>query len=134
MSQESVEIVRAHLEAFHSQQDASRTVSFFDPHVVLDVSRTGGDSDALYGREAIREFMRRWIGTFSEYQHEVERLDDLGAGVVLAAARETGRGKGSGVPVDRSFAALYTVIDGTIARVTVFRTEQEALEAIGLSE
>jgi hypothetical protein len=47
---------------------------------------------------------------------------------------ETGRGKGSGVPVTRSFVTLYTVIDGKIARCTLFGSEQEALEAAGLRE
>src|SRR3954452_10592456 len=109
MSQKQVEVVRTHLEAFRSQDAAARTLSFCDPHVVLDVSRTGGDEEALYGREAIADFMRRWIGTFEEYRYEVERLTDLGSGSVLAAGvSETARGKGSGAPVDRSFAALYT--------------------------
>ncbi len=131
MSEENVEIVRAHLEAFRSQ-DAPRSFSFLDPHVVLDISRTGGDEEAIYGRDAIAQFMRRWIGTFEEYRYEVERLTDLGSGAIVAGARETGRGKGSGAPVDRSFGALYTVIDGKIARITMFRTEQDALEAAGL--
>jgi ketosteroid isomerase-like protein len=100
----------------------------------LDVSRTGGDEEAIYGREAIAEFMRRWIGAFEGYRHEVGKLTDLGSGAVLAAVRETGRGKGSGAMVDRSLATLYTVIDGKIARMTVFRTERDALEAAGLSE
>ena len=134
MSEEQVEVVRAHLGAFRSLQDAPRTVSFFDPHVVLDLSRTGGDEDAIHGPEAIVEFMRHWIGAFAEYRYEVERLTDLGSGAVLAVVTETGRGKGSGVPVERHFAALYTVIAGKIARATVFRSEQDALEAVGLSE
>jgi ketosteroid isomerase-like protein len=134
MSEEQVEIVRAHLGAFRSLQDAPRTVSFFDPHVVLDLSRTGGDQDAIYGPEAIAEFMRHWIGAFADYRWEIERLADLGPGAVLAVSRETGRGRGSGVPVSRTFAVLYTVIDGKIARATVFRSEQDALEAAGLSE
>jgi ketosteroid isomerase-like protein len=134
MAQEQVEIVRAHIEAFRSQRDAPGTLSFLDPHVVLDVSRTGGDEEAIYGREAIAEFMRRWVGTFEEYRYEVEQLTDLGSGAVLAAVTETGRGKGSGAPVDRSFAVIYTVIDGKIARMTIFRTEQDALEAAGLRE
>jgi ketosteroid isomerase-like protein len=78
--------------------------------------------------------MRRWIGTFEEYRYEVERLTDLGSGMTLALVTETGRGKSSGVPVDRGYANLYTVIDGAIARITLFRTEQDALEAIGLRE
>ena len=84
--------------------------------------------------EAITEFFRRFAGTFEDYRWEDERLTDLGSGAVLAVLRETGRGKGSGVPVDRPLAALYTVIDGKIARITIFHTEQGALEAAGLSE
>ena len=133
MSQEPIAVVRGHLEGFRSL-DAERTLSFLDPHVVLDISRTGGDEEAIHGREGIAVFMRRWIGTFERYQYEVERLTDLGSGAVVVAARETGRGKGSGAQVDRSFGVLYTVIDGKIARMTMFRTEQEALEAVGLPE
>src|SRR5215216_8040916 len=133
MSQEQVEVVRAHIEAFRSQ-DAARTLSFLDPHVVLDVSRTGGDEEAIYGRAAIAEFMRQYAGTFEDYRYEVERLTDLGSGAVLAVLTEAGRGKGSGVPVHRSVATLYTVIDGRIARITHFPTEQDALEAAGLRE
>ena len=119
MSQEPVDVVRAHLEAFRSL-DAERTLSFLDPHVVLDLSRTGGDEEAIHGREEIGVFMRRWIGTFEEYRYEVERLADLGFGVIVVAAGETGRGKGSGAPVDRSFGVIYTVIDGKIARITSY--------------
>jgi|SRR3954451_17023913 ketosteroid isomerase-like protein len=133
MSQKDVELVRANVEAFRSQ-DVPRALSFLDPHVVLDISRTGGDEQAIYGREALALFMRRWVGTFEEYGYEAERLTDLGPGTVLAAASETGRGKGSGAPVDRSFGVIYTVIDKKIARITMFRTEQEARKAAGLSE
>jgi ketosteroid isomerase-like protein len=63
------------------------------------------------------------------------RKGPCSSGAVLAAGvSETGRGKGSGAPVDRSFAALYTVINGKIARMTTFRTEQDALEAAWLRE
>ena len=54
------------------------------------MSRTGGDEEAIHGREAIAVFMRRWIGTFGEYRYEVERLTDLGSGAIVVAASETG--------------------------------------------
>ena len=63
-----------------------------------------------------------------------QRLTDLGSGAVLVIVAEEGRGKSSGVPVRQSFAVLYTVIDGRIARLTVFPDEEQALEAVGLSE
>jgi ketosteroid isomerase-like protein len=71
---------------------------------------------------------------FDDYDYDAERLIDLGSGVVLALVTEEGRGKSSGVPVRQSFAGLYTVIDGKIARVTFFPNEAEALEAAGLRE
>jgi ketosteroid isomerase-like protein len=104
-----------------------------DPHAVLDINRIDG-SDPTHGHEAIDEAVTRYVGAFEDYAYEVERLTDLGSGAVLALLTETGRGKGSCVPVDRRFAVLYTVIDGKIARVTQFRSEQDALEAAGLGE
>ena len=86
-------------------------------------------------RQDLEQFRKKnWIGTFEEYRYEVERLTDLGSGAVVVAASETGRGKGSGAPVDRSFGVLYTVIEGKIARMTTFGTEQDAREAAGLRE
>ena len=64
----------------------------------------------------------------------MDRLTDLGSGAVHAVVTETGRGKGSGVPVERHFAALYTLIDAKITRITFFPSESQALEAVGLSE
>ncbi len=40
MSQENVEIVRAHIEAFNRLDGSA--LAFFDPHVVLDMSRVTG--------------------------------------------------------------------------------------------
>jgi ketosteroid isomerase-like protein len=133
MSQEQIEIVREHIEAVRSR-DFPHALSFFDPHVAVDMARIAGpEEDAAYGPEGAADYMRRYAGTFEGYRYEVERLTDLGSGAVLAAVTETGRGKGSGVPVTRSFAALYTVIDAKIARCTLFETEHEALEAAGLA-
>ena len=136
MSEEQVEIVREHVDAV-GHGDFPRALSFFDPHVVVDMSRIAhapGTEYAAFGPEGVADYMRRYAGTFEDYRYEVERLTDLGSGAVLAAVTETGRGKGSGVPVNRSFAALYTVIGGKIARATLFATERDALEAVGLSE
>jgi ketosteroid isomerase-like protein len=133
MSEGTQEVVRQHIEAWGAK-DALAALSFLDPHVVLDQSRTNEIDPVLYGPEAVDQNFRRYAGTFEDYRWEMERLTDLGSGAVLAVVMETGRGKGSGIPVDRSLAMVYTVIDGKIVRMTTFHTEQEALEAAGLSE
>jgi hypothetical protein len=133
MSQEQVEVVRGHIEAF--THDAPRALSFLDPFVVGDLRRLGSGGTYLgnrpaYGREALEREVIRYAGAFEDYTYEAERLTDLGGGAILAAVTETGRGKGSGAPVRQSYAMLYTVIDGKIARITGFPTEEEALEAV----
>jgi hypothetical protein len=137
MSQEQVEVVRGHIEAF--THDAPRALSFLDPFVVGDVSRLGSGGTYLgnrpaYGRETLEREVASYVGAFEGYAYEAERLTDLGGGAILAAVTETGRGKGSGAPVRQSYAMLYTVIDGKIARITGFPTEEEALEAVSDSE
>jgi ketosteroid isomerase-like protein len=132
MPLEQVKVVREHIEAYR-RQDVSVALSFMDPHAVLDMSRVDG-SDPSHGHEAIDKAVTRYVGAFEDYAYEVERLTDLGSGAILAVVTETGRGKGSGAPVNRRYAVLYTVIDGRIARVTQFRSEQDALKAAGLRE
>jgi ketosteroid isomerase-like protein len=111
------------------------SLSYVDPYVVLDSSRVRKlDVSVADGQEGVTQAMRHYIGAFEDYDVEVERLSDLGSGAVLAIETETGRGKSSGVPVRLSFALLYTVIDGKIARITLFPTEADALRAAGLSE
>ena len=131
VSEEDVEIVRRHVEAFG--RNAAKALSFLDPYVVWDTSRVGG-ADPAYGLEGVAQAARRYLGAFKEYAFEAERLSDLGSGWVVAAVNESGRGKGSGVPVRRSFVALYTLLDGKIVRITNFPGEDEALKGAGRRE
>ncbi len=134
MSQENVEIVREHIEAFR-HGDPPGALSRLDPYVVWDASRIGLlDVTVAYGHEEFGETIRHYIGAFEDYDFVAQRLTDLGSGAVLALLNEEGRGKSSGARVRQSSAALYTVIDGKIARITFFPSEAEALEAAGLRE
>jgi ketosteroid isomerase-like protein len=130
MSHESVEIVQSHIEAY-ARQDVSRALSFLDQGVVFDAARVGVHDDVAFGHAAVAETVARFTGAFEDYSYEVERLNDLGSGSVVAVAAEAGSGKGSGVPVRRPLALLYHVIDGKIARITVFPDERQALSAVG---
>jgi hypothetical protein len=107
-----------------------------DVHEKLYGERSGTVSaplPAASGPEALAQAVRPYMGAFEEHGYEVERLTVLGSGEVLALVCEGG-GKSRGVPVRHSFAVLYTVIDGEIGRINIFRSEDQALEAAGLSE
>jgi len=84
-----------------------------------------------HGHEGLRQVMADWIGTWADWS--IELLDAREAdGLVLAMAFQRGRGKGSGVPIQSEVAFLFTLRAGTISRWQMFRSEREALKAVGL--
>jgi ketosteroid isomerase-like protein len=127
---EAVEIVRAHIEAFR-QMDTKRSASFLHDSVVADWTEVWSLNPTAYGVDAVVKEVFRYRGTFDEYDYAVTAVTDLGSGQVLAEIDEKGRGKGSGISVERSYAVLYTVIAGRIVRVTTFSSAEAAREALG---
>ena len=59
---------------------------------------------------------------------------DAGEDQVIAVLRNSGRAKLSGVETDLTFAVVYTLRDGKVARGREYLTREEAVEAAGLSE
>jgi ketosteroid isomerase-like protein len=85
------------------------------------------------GREGVAEAMRVWTGTWDDWRVELEEIVDAGDRVVLIA-RESGRGKGSGIEIDQRVYGVFTLRDGKIVRWKGFIDRDQALEAAGLRE
>jgi ketosteroid isomerase-like protein len=131
MSQENVAIVRRIYEAFYGG-DAAGALAYFDPEVVIDVSRRleGGIG---HGRDELNKMIGEWVGTFDEWREEIAEMRDCGTQVYVLAVQH-GRGKGSGVEVEERYALVYEVKGDMIARMTMYSEPAEALEAVGLSD
>ncbi len=129
-----VDVVREHIEAYR-RDDGPGALSHLDADIIVDTTRVAGSVGAVsHGHDGLVREVRRFMGAFEDYDFEVERMTDLGGGTVAVVVNERGRGKGSRIPVERSFVGLYSVLDGKIVRITGFATEREALDAAGLSE
>jgi ketosteroid isomerase-like protein len=74
------ELIRRSVEAVN-ERDYDRAMTVFAPGAVWDTSPIG--LGAYEGREAVRKFFEDWIGTFEEWEVELEDLRDLGNGVVF---------------------------------------------------
>jgi hypothetical protein len=61
-------------------------------------------------------------------------LIDLGDDRVLALWRESGIGKGSGIPMEQEGASLFTLRDGLIVRWVAYLGRERALRAAGLAD
>ena len=92
------------------------------------------DHGPIRGKDALRAYVQDWLDTFDDFRQEPVEVIDVGEDEVVAVIRISGRAKLSGVETDLSYAALYKLRDGKIARGREYWTREEALKAAGLSE
>ena len=81
------------------------------------------------GRKSPR--LRAWLKDWEDWRCEAERYVEAGDKVVVLA-RYSGRGKGSGAPVERDGAHVWTMQDGKAVRLEVFPSRESAFEATGV--
>jgi ketosteroid isomerase-like protein len=90
------------------------------------------DQGPIHGKDALRAYLQDWLDTFDHFRSEPVELIDAGEEQVIAVTRISGRAKLSGVETDLTYAVLYTIRDGKIARGREYWSRDEALEAAGL--
>jgi ketosteroid isomerase-like protein len=126
MSQENIEVV----QSMYRAGDPRRFFDLLDEEVELDFSGYPvPGARVLRGKDAAIDWSRRWWGTWDEYVLEATEIVDAGKNRVVVVQRERGRGKGSGVQLERRWAVVYTLRMGRVVRFQPFKTREEALEA-----
>jgi ketosteroid isomerase-like protein len=132
MSRENVEIVRASFESFQ-RGDYDAAMDAFDQEIEYDLTHFP-DGKVYRGHDGVREAFRIWMGTWDDFRQELDELIDAGDTEVIAVVREFGRGKGSGIALERPTVGLWTMRNGKAVRIRFFERQEDALEAAGLSE
>ena len=133
MSQENVEIMRRHWEAWE-QGNLDAVFALYDPAVVW-VSHTGPiEMRRTYvGHDGVRQSFREFLEPFENVENHAETFIDAGDSVIVGW-QISGRGKTSEAPVSVYGWSIHTLRNGLLIRVDLFDTKNEALEAMGLSE
>jgi len=131
MSQENVEIVRAFYAAFE-QGDEAAMLQILVADVEWDTTARI-DGRVTHGFEETRASVEEGFSPFEDVRIEPQEMRDSGDEVAVRV-RGWFRGASSGVATEISWAAVFTVRDGRIARYTDYATWPKALEAVGLSE
>jgi len=131
MSQENVEIVKRLLDAFNVRDfDLAAELMTLDFEFISPMFDSEGKS---YRGPENAAHHRDFLGTWKVYRLVADEVRDLGDRV-LALGRVQGRGRGSGVPVDTPWGAIYDFREGKVSRARPFFDHTEALRAAGLSE
>jgi ketosteroid isomerase-like protein len=132
MSQQNVEVVRQVCDAF-AAGDSDTVSALVVPEVEWDFTHadTWLEEKIYRGYEGIAEFFANWIGEWDDYRFEVEDIIDAGDRVV-AIVRDEGRGKSSGIKLERRHAEVWSVRDEKVIRIELYDHKAEALAAVGL--
>jgi ketosteroid isomerase-like protein len=131
MSQENVEIVQRHIEAWN-RRDLRKWLPTFRYDAEIDWSRARGPQKGVYrGRGGHEAFWEVWL-TFDWHETETYDLTEAGSEVVVPNTT-TFHGR-QGIEVAAKSAFVFTVEKGQITRLRMFQERAEALEAVGLSE
>jgi ketosteroid isomerase-like protein len=133
MSLENVERVRR-LIAIYNERSFVENADLIDPGMVWDMTRAElPDAGSYTGPGEFRDFVEAWEEGFASDRMEAEEIIDAGDRVIVVI-HHLGQGKASGVEVEQHFAMVWTLRDGRAVRMVLYRTREEALEAVGLSE
>ena len=134
MSQENLKIVRDAAAAFNRGDPDAWFEYLADDIDYRAAEGALDDPGPMHGKDAIRAYMQDWLDLFDDFKSEPVELVDAGEDQVIAVVRISGRAKLSGVETDLTYAALYTIRDGKVARGREYWTKEQALEAAGLRE
>jgi ketosteroid isomerase-like protein len=85
------------------------------------------------GREGVRAYMTSFLDAWDSLTIAAESVEGTGDSVFVKV-RQSGIGRGSGVPVETAYFQLWTFRGSRVIRLESILSEKEALEAVGLSE
>jgi len=137
MSRENVEVVRRVYDAI-ARGDTATVLAAYDLEVEWEFTRSPFGpmfkQDVYRGHDGMRAFTReRYEEAWTEIEDNLDEVIAAG-NQIITVLTSRGRGRASGVEVDRTHAGVWTFQGGKIVRVEWVGTRDEALEAVGLRE
>jgi ketosteroid isomerase-like protein len=139
MSRENVEVVRKALDALNAfmrdELTGDAAANLVDPQIEFDWHDKRTIPDLPQHLRGVPEFIGFWEQYRSAWDDLVtEPLEFIEAPEdrVLTPIRQSGRGRESGVPIEIHFFQVWTIRDGKVRKVELFRHRGDALEAAGL--
>ena len=136
MSEENLDVVRRIYDAAARRDDVI-PFEVYAEDIIWDISNSRRALLAMkpvyHGHDGVRQYWRENLSAFGAIDFEVEELIDAGD-QVLAVIREREVGRASGVPVETTHLAVYTLRGSKVIQMQVFDDRQQALEAAGLEK
>ena len=133
MSHENVEIVRRALEAY-DREGLDGYLRYLDPEVEWSTTDAFIERATYRGHGGVRRYLGSMAAEFEDVRVEPVDLIDGGGEQVVSFVRISGRGKGSGAPVELTLISVGWLRNGVAYRIRNYPDMAQALEAARLEE
>jgi ketosteroid isomerase-like protein len=111
--------------------DAPALAALCAPDFRLDMSDRVFNPEVYSGHDGIRRFVAEVHEVWETFTWEPSNLIEAGD-LVLAVVHSIGRGRGSGLEIDRHSAFLWQIPDETLLALTFYRDLAAARKAAGI--
>jgi ketosteroid isomerase-like protein len=129
VSQENAELVRS---IYAVWERGGSAIDMFDQEIEMIESSVVPGATTARGVDAVARYIASFVNYWDGVQIQPEEYIDAGDQIIVVA-RFVGRGKSSGVDVDRIWAYVWTIRDGKALRMEAYAERGEALRAVGLA-
>jgi ketosteroid isomerase-like protein len=131
-AEDDIALIEHGFDAF-SRGDLEASLAIMDPeiewHVAFRLPDLPFDKPVYRGIAEVRELWTAFRSTWDPLTISLEEVIEQRDGVVIARARFLGRGRKSGIEVDRSVFYVHEIENGLLKRLRPFDTLDEALAA-----
>ena len=133
MPEENVQLVRRLLLAYQ-HGDFPTALGLLDAGVrVYPRSEEPGVGEVYTGHDGLFEYLGNWLSQWDDYETEPISFREAPGDRVMAVLGERGHMKRSGITLDQEFTHSFTVKDGRVTEWRMYDSNEQALEALGLS-
>ena len=137
MPEGNLQIVREGYEVLNRGEVDRFLTEFVHPEYEFHTGvRVPSIPPVVRGRDGLRAWIEQWYlePWEAQLQMDVQRMEELDDGRVLALLTLRASGRGSGARVETEYAHIITVRDELCVRVDGFPSWQQALSAAGLPD
>jgi ketosteroid isomerase-like protein len=126
----NVETVRRQFEALE-RGGVDAAAEFWHPDIEWRaVEGAVDDVGVIRGKDAMRRYYQDWVEMIDDLRGGIEDVVYDSGEILVAVLFNSGRGRGSSIPIRGRYCVVYTIQDGLIVRGREYETPERALEAL----
>jgi ketosteroid isomerase-like protein len=123
---ENVARVRAGIDAFN-RGDPDAVLAVLDGDVEIFSAQALANAGTYRGHQGYLDWIGQWLEVWDGFAVVAEKIEPIGERHVVVDARQTARGKGSGVEVDMRIAYMFELDERATLALHLYASLDEAV-------